>query len=296
MTDIRIGISGWTYGNWHGDFYPEDLPKRKELEYAGRIFNSIEVNGSFYTLIKPDTWRRYYEQTPPGFLFAVKGSRFITHTKKLKDIKTPLANFFASGFLELREKLGPILWQFSARGPEKGRYEAFLELLPKNTKEAAELAKHHDHRLSGRASTRVDRNRRIRHAFEIRDEKLFVPEFVRLIRRHGVALVFSDSGKWPYIEEITGGFVYLRLHGSPHTYASRYSDKDLDRWADSIRRWTSGSEPDHPERITDRKPPQRKTRDAYVYFDNDYHGHAPHDACRLMARLGVKTNSGKGHP
>ncbi len=285
MPRLRIGISGWQYGNWHGDFYPKDLARRRELGFASRQFNSIEVNGSFYSLIKPETWRRYYEETPSGFLFAVKGSRFITHLKQLKDIRVPLANFFASGLLELREKLGPVLWQFPARRLDRDRFDAFLDLLPRDTEEAARLAQNHDQRLSGRASMRIDRKRHLRHALEIRDPDLLTPALIGRVRRHGMALVFADSGKWPYVEEVTAGYVYLRLHGSPHTYASRYSDEDLDRWADRIRHWIAGREPSRPERITDRKPPPRKSRDAYVYFDNDSQGHAPHDASRLTERL-----------
>ncbi len=287
MADIRIGISGWSYAKWRNSFYPDDLPKKKDLEYASRQFTSIEVNGSFYSLFSPGTWRRYYEETPPGFLFAVKGSRFITHIKQLRDIRGPLANFLASGILELKEKLGPILWQFPARHLAPERFGDFLDLLPKNTAAASRLAHDHDQRVSGRASLSIDRNRRLRHALEIRDPNALTPAFVRLLRRHGVALVFSDSGKWPYFEEITAGFVFLRLHGSPQTYASRYSDADLDRWAGKIRLWTSGQEPAEAARITDRIPPRRKTRDAYVYFDNDAEGHAPRDALRLMERLSV---------
>lgn len=288
MPEIRIGISGWTYDRWRGDFYPEDLPKSRELEYASRKFNSIEVNGSFYSLISPKSWKKYYDQTPAGFLFAVKGSRFITHNKKLKDIRGPLANFFASGLLELKEKLGPILWQFPSRGVNPDRFPEFFELLPANTEEASALAHRHDRRVSGRTSMSADRKRRIRYAVELRDPDLFSPEFVRLARQHGAALVFSHcGGNWPYTEEPTGGFVYIRLHGAPHTYASRYSDSDLDRWAEKIRRWADGKEPSLPARITDRKPPARKSRDAYIYFDNDSEGHAPHDARRLMERLSV---------
>jgi uncharacterized protein YecE (DUF72 family) len=286
MQDLRIGVSGWTYKNWHDDFYPGDLPKSRALEFASRQFNSIEVNGSFYSLISPDTWRRYHEVTPVDFVLAVKGSRFISHNKRLKEVDVPLANFFASGLLELKEKLGPILWQFSPRPIPVERFERFLEILPRETGEASELAERHDERVR-RTSWKIDRSRRIRYALEIRDPDLLTPDFVRLARNHGVALVFSDSGRWPYTEEITAGFVYLRLHGSPHTYTSRYSDPALDQWAEKVRRWTSGNEPSEPERITDRKPPPRKTRAAFVYFDNDAEGHAPQDARRLMDRLSV---------
>ena len=283
MPETRIGISGWTYPRWRGDFYPKGLVQRKELEYAAGKFNSIEVNGSFYGLLKPGAWRQYYERTPDGFLFAVKAGRFISHTKKLNDIRVPLANFFASGPLELKEKLGPILWQFPARGPKMERFTEFLQILPIDTDAAMQLARSHDNRVSD--PVHPGKNRPIRYAFEIRDPAMFSSEFCALLRRHGAALVFSHSGSFPYAEEVTTGFVYLRLHGAPHTYADPYSDEDLDQWAEKIRCWTSGSEPANPHRITDQKPPARKARDAYIYFDNDGLGHAPHDALRLAERL-----------
>ena len=180
MPRLKIGISGWNYDNWHGDFYPEDLPRRKDLGFASRQFNSIEVNGSFYSLIKPEIWRRYYEETPAGFLFAVKGSRFITHLKRLRTSRTPLANFFASGLLELKEKLGPILWQFPASSLSQDRFEAnFSSCCPKTPRRPPGLARKHDQRLSGRASMRIDRKRRLRHALEIRYPDLLSPGFVR---------------------------------------------------------------------------------------------------------------------
>lgn len=286
MGKTFVGVSGWTYESWHGPFYPADLPKARELEYASRQFNSIEINGSFYGLLKPETYRRWYEQTPRGFVFSVKGSRFITHNKKLKDAKTPLANFFASGLLLLKEKLGPILWQL----PENLRFdtdrvEGFLELLPRNTQDAARLARKHDQRVKGRSWFQADAQHHLRHAIEVRHESFLTPEFVRVARSHGVALVFADSGQWPYVEELTAGFVYLRLHGSPNTYASRYGDKRLDAWSERIRKWRTGSEPSDADRITDRKPPRRKSRDVYVYFDNDQNAHAPRDALGLAERV-----------
>lgn len=289
MSEIRIGVSGWSYGHWRkGAFYPEGLAQRRELEYASRRFNSLEINGSFYSLLKPETYRRYRETAPDGFVFAVKGSQFITHSKKLKDVETPLANFFASGVLRLEDTLGPFLWQLPEMAWDRSRLVRFLELLPKDTPSASKLAKRHDQRLTGRASMVVHEERPVRHALEIRHRHFLHEEVVRACRDHDVALVFADSGEWPYFEEVTAGFVYLRLHGSPHTYASNYGDDRLDRWAERIRAWTEGREPPDAERLTDRKPPRRKTRDAYVYFDNDSEGHAPRNALALMERLGVE--------
>lgn len=292
MSQLRLGISGWNYDNWRGTFYPDDLPQRRQLAYASRYFNSIELNGSFYALQRPDTYRRWYEETPPGFCFAVKGSRFITHNKKLTNVEIPLANFFASGVLLLQEKLGPIVWQLSPHLTfDSQRLDAFLELLPHHTADAARLATRHDRRLHGRSWTCTDRRRRLRHALEIRHESFLVPDCVRLARRHGTAIVFSHSADWPYTEEVTAGYVYLRLHGSPETYVSPYSDAALDHWAARIRTWQAAEQPDNAERITDRRPPRRKTRDVYVYFDNDKEGHAPNDARRLAKRLGLTVDA-----
>src|SRR5437868_5114677 len=168
--DLRVGISGWRYAGWRGKFYPKDLPQHRELEFAGCTFNSVEINGSFYSLQLPSSYRRWYDATPPDFLFAVKGGRFITHMKKLRDVEVPLANFFASGILALREKLGPILWQLPPSfGFDPQRLRGFLELLPCNANEASKLAKKHDDKLKARAFTKIDpatAGRPLRHAME----------------------------------------------------------------------------------------------------------------------------------
>lgn len=295
MTDIRIGVSGWSYDHWrNGVFYPDSLPRKREVEYVTHRFNSVEINGSFYSLLRPDTYRRYAGTAPDDFVFAVKGSRFITHSKKLADVKVPLANFFASGVLRLEGNLGPFLWQLPEMKWDTDRIARFFELLPGDTREASTLAKKHDHRVTGRASMVVHRRRRIRHALEIRHPEFFSREMVRICRDHGVALVFADSGDWPYTEELTAGFVYLRLHGSPDTYASNYGDARLERFAERIRAWTEGDEPEDPDRITDRVPPRRKGRDVYVYFDNDQGGNAPRNARSLMEKLGLKIPAGAG--
>ena len=289
MAEIRIGVSGWSYDHWWGGaFYPEGLARRRALEYVTRRFDSVEINGSFYSLLKPDTYEKYRETAPAGFLYAVKGSRFITHNKKLREVETPLANFFASGVLRLEGKLGPFLWQLPAMRWEIERVARFLELLPRDAEAASKLARRHDQRVSGHASMVVHENRRLRHALEVRHEDLLGEKLVRACRDSGVALVFADSGDWPYTEELTAGFVYLRLHGSLRTYASDYDEARLDRWAERIRAWAGGGEPANAERITARKPPARKSRDVFVYFDNDGSAHAPRNATELMERLGVE--------
>lgn len=287
MERVHVGVSGWSYDGWKGRFYPKDLPARRRLEYASRQLDSIEINGSFYSLQRPSSYRRWYEESPEGFVFAVKGSRFITHNKKLGDAGPALANFFASGVLRLEEKLGPILWQLSrALRFDEARLRGFLDRLPRDTDEAAELAREYDRRLKEPAWTTTERRRTVRHALEPRHESWFVADVVRRLRERGVALVASDSADWRRVEDVTAGFVYVRLHGSARTYASRYSDAELDDWATRVRRWAHGSEPPDARKIADRKPARRKRRDVYVYFDNDQKAYAPGDALRLMERLG----------
>ncbi|HJR53904.1 MAG TPA: DUF72 domain-containing protein [Gemmatimonadota bacterium] len=289
---IRVGVSGWSYDSWNGAFYPEGLPARRRLEYASRRFQSIEINGSFYALQKPHSYRAWHEATPAKFKLAVKGSRFITHNKKLGDVETALANFFASGILLLGEKLGPILWQLPRQlAFDAGRMQAFFDLLPGDTFAAAKLARRHDERVEGRCWTKPIGKHRLRYAIEPRHESFFGPDFVRIARHAGVAIAFADSGSWPYTEEPTAGFVYMRLHGSPATYASRYSGTDIARWATRIRAWRRGAEPAGAKRITDLAPPRRKARDVYVYFDNDHNAYAPRNALELIDRLGLHAGS-----
>lgn len=281
---IRVGLSGWSYKDWRGSFYPSYLPRKDELRFTAETFDTLEVNRTFYSLVGADAFSDWYHSTPPGFRWAVKGSRFITHNKRLRDVETALANFFASGMLTLAEKLGPILWQLPPNMAfDRERVEAFLAQLPANMDEARRLASGHDSRVEGRVPEGGP-NRRLRHAVEPRHPSFFEEDMVRLARRHGVALAFSHSSEWPYTEELTAGFVYVRLHGPGKPYASSYR-RQIGRWADRMAAWSLGKEPDDPERITDRKPPRRKTRDVYVYFDNDVAAQAPRDALALKERL-----------
>jgi uncharacterized protein YecE (DUF72 family) len=274
------------YDSWRGPFYPDSLPRRRWLEHASRCFDSLELNGSFYSLQRPESYLRWRAETPRGFVMAVKGSRFITHNKKLGDADTPLANFFASGVLALEEKLGPIVWQlaeslqFSA-----ARMDGFFRLLPRDTESALRLARRRDRRLYGRSWLRIERSRRIRYAIEIRHPSFHVPEMARIARRHNVAIVVSDAGGWELAEEQTAGHVYVRLHGSPHTYATLYGAERLRWWANRIEVWRRGGEPPDAHRISELSPPSRKTRDVYVYFDNDQQAHAPRDALVLREIL-----------
>ena len=284
---LFVGISGWTYKPWRGVFYPQGLAHRRELEYASRKMSSIEINGSFYSLQRPSSYAKWHDETPPGFVFAVKGSRFITHMLKLRNVETALPNFFASGVLRLGDKLGPILWQFPERFPlDLERYERFLDALPKTHAQAAEVASRHDERLEGRSWTEAVVDAPIRHAFEIRNPGFLGPDFVALLRRHGAALVFADTaGRWPYAEDVTAAFVYVRLHGAEQLYASGYTDEQLDWWAARIREWRRGCQPGDATCVTDLAPDAPAGRDVYVYFDNDAKVHAPFDAIRLRERL-----------
>jgi uncharacterized protein YecE (DUF72 family) len=285
---ISVGISGWTYGGWRGTFYPRELRHGDELAYASQQVDTIEINGTHYSLQQPDSFARWHGDTPENFVFAVKGSRYITHLKQLHDIETPLANFFASGVLRLEEKLGPFLWQFSPRFRFDGeRLNHFLSLLPRDTEAAAALAEHHDRRLAGRSWTRTGRKRVLRHAIEIRHPSFLDPAFITLLRRQHVALVFADSVAWPYAEDLTADFVYIRLHGSEELYASGYSDAALDHWAARIKLWSRGLAPNDARLAApDLPPPRKSARDVFVYFDNDAKVRAPVDARSLRAKLG----------
>ncbi len=285
MGKIRIGVSGWDYSGWQGGFYPESLPRSRRLGYVAECFDTVEANGTFYSLLTPSTFRRWRDSVPSDFVFALKGSRFITHNKKLSDVEGALANFFASGILELDTALGPILWQLSEHLHfDPARIGGFLELLPHDTQAASALARHHDDRIDD-VSYGSGENHRVRHVLEVRHRSFLDAEMVRLARDNGVALAFSHSSRWPYLEEITAGFVYLRLHGPGELYASPYGDESLRRWAERLSLWQQAEEPDDARRITDRVPPRRSSRDVYVSFDNDEGGHAPREAARLSELL-----------
>ncbi|HTQ34816.1 MAG TPA: DUF72 domain-containing protein [Stellaceae bacterium] len=282
---MRVGLSGWLYPGWRGVFYPKGLRHKDEFAYATRLFDTIEINGTFYSLKRPENFATWRDATPEGFVFAVKGSRFITHMKQLRDTETPLANFFASGILALREKLGPFLWQLSPRFRfDETRLDNFLSLLPRDTEAAAKLARRHDQRVAGRALTETDRRRKLRHAIEIRHPSFHDPAFIRLMRRHNVVLVFTDAAGWPYTEDITANFLYIRLHGTEQRYISGYDDVALDWWAARIRCWAEGVEPDDAK-LVEARLPVRKERDVYVYFDNDAKVRAPFDAQALRDKL-----------
>ena len=287
---IRVGISGWRYAPWRGVFYPRGLPQRQELEFAAERMTTIEVNGSFYALQRPDSYRAWAQATPDDFVLSVKGPRFVTHMKKLADVGTPLANFFASGVLALGPKLGPVLWQLPPTlGYDPDRLAAFFAQLPRTTQAAAELATAHDERLDGRAWTSTDADRPVRHVLEVRHATFETPGFVELLRAHDVGLVVADTaGRWPVMHDVTSDVVYVRLHGDTELYVSGYDDAALDRWAARLRTWEAGGEPVGVRTLAGPAAPSAG-RDVFVYFDNDVKVRAPLDAMALERRLGLRT-------
>ncbi len=307
MATIRVGVSGWRYAPWRGVFYPRDLPQSAELAYASRRFSTIELNGSFYSLQRPDSYARWHGETPDGFVFGVKGPRFITHMLKLRRFEEPLANFFASGVLALREKLGPLLWQLPPQFKhDLDRIERFLRFLPRDTAAALALARKRSAWMKGRVRLAIDAPRPLRHAIEIRHESFLDRSFIELLRAEGIALVVAESaGRWPMPQDVTADFLYIRLHGDKELYRSGYSERALEGWAERIRAWHAGSEPAHGMRIApslgrvgravraDGARSQRP-RDVYCYFDNtDAKLRAPADAQSLMRKLGLSQPGGE---
>lgn len=273
MGELRIGVSGWNYPEWRGVVYQEGLVQRRELEFVGERLNSIEINGTFYSLQSPNSFRKWAAETPESLIFALKGSKFITHQKKLVEVRGPLANFFASGPLLLGRTLGPILWQFAPWFRfDREVIEQFLLLLPKTTADAAELAQENTIKDPAKASTELVADIELKYAFEPRHETFFTGEFEDLLRQYHAAFAISDTaGKFDSGSEPTADHVYIRLHGGEELYLSSYSDEDLNEWAKRIERL--------------RKSSTGKERDVYVYFDNTMAGHAFFNAVTLTEKL-----------
>ncbi len=271
---MRVGTSGWRYARWRGSFYPQGLVQRRELEYAAQTFDSVEINGSFYSLQRPASWVRWAAEVPQDFVFAVKGPRFVTHMLRMRNAEAALGNFFGSGLLALGEKLGPVLWQLPARqGFDAAQLDDFLARLPKTTAEADRLIDRHDAKLTHQPVFSGGGQRTIRHALEVRHESFRTDEALSTLQRHGVALVESDGGaSWPRIRETTADFVYVRLHGAERLYASGYEPAELEELAAHLRGQRDGGVDGVP-------------RDGYVYFDNDAEVRAPFDAMALAELL-----------
>jgi uncharacterized protein YecE (DUF72 family) len=285
--DLRIGISGWRYTPWRGTFYPKGLRQDDELAFASRQMNFDEINGTFYSLQRPSSFQDWYDATPADFLFSVKGPRFITHMRRLKAVAEPLANFWASGVLALADKLGPVLWQF----PPNFKFDAdlmanFFDLLPRTTQDASKQAKRNNDKVKGRVFIDGKTHQPLRHAVEIRHESFENKAFVALLRKHKIGLVIADTaGKWPFMEDVTADFVYIRLHGDEELYVSGYTDAALDSWAKKIDAWRTGKEPRDAKRIAEPMSKSPKQRDIFVAFDNDVKVRAPFDAIGLATRL-----------
>jgi uncharacterized protein YecE (DUF72 family) len=268
---VRIGLSGWQYDSWRGDFYPAGLAKRRWLEHVGTRFSTVEVNGSFYALQRPSRYRAWRAVVPADFRFALKGGRYLTHMLRLRNVDTALANFFASGPLELGPTLGPVLWQLPEHVvPTPEVLDAFLALLPRTHGAAAALAAGHDAKVVEPSTTAEDPALPIHHVLEVRSPDAVTPDHLAVLRAHRTALVDSHAGDFPrFVDDTDAPLAYLRLHGAPHTYHDGYGREALVGWADTVRHHVSAG------------------RDVWVYFDNDAERHAPWDALELGRLLGL---------
>jgi len=260
------------------------------LEFASRQLNSIELNGTFYSTQKPQSFQAWSKDTPDDFVFAIKGSQFITHVRKLENVEGALANFLAQGMLCLGKKLGPILWQLPPQTSFNAeRIEQFLKLLPHTQKQAAAYARQRDEWMAGRSWLEVEEDLPLRHAMESRHKSFATPEHIALLRKYEVALVVADSIKWPVMMDITADFVYCRLHGSEKLYPDGYTADAIDTWARRILAWSRGEEVTDGTRIHPELGPNRSSRDVFVYFDDDNKARAPFDAQSLHKRIAELT-------
>jgi uncharacterized protein YecE (DUF72 family) len=281
---IRVGVAGWTYAPWRGVFYSKEIKREQELAYAASRLRTLEINDTFYGMLRPDTFGCWVEQVPADFVFAVRAPRLITHVLRLRDVRVPLANFLASGVLRLNMHLGPILWQF----PPNFRFDpacitAFLKMLPHDTGHAAGLGRSHDKSLRAPPWLEVDTRRPMRHAFEVRHESFRCQEFIDLLRAHDVALVCADSEAWPRLMDVTSDFVYCRLLGKQERCAGGYDNAALDAWSRRLKTWACGEEPADAERIGGKA--RSRKRDVFVFFDSDRKMRAPANAMELVRRL-----------
>jgi uncharacterized protein YecE (DUF72 family) len=259
---IRVGIGGWTYAPWRGPFYPEDLTQSRELEYASRHLTSIEINGTFYGLQKPASYEKWYQETPDDFVFSLKAPRYATNRKVLAEAGETIERFFASGVLLLRQKLGPINWQFATTKKfDADDFEAFLKLLPAS--------------IEGQP---------LRHALEVRHDSFRTPEFIALARKYKVAVVLAADGEYPQIADITAPFVYARIMGTSDTQAKGYSTKALDAWAERARQLAAGITPDDLETCAE-PPAKAAARDVYLYVISGFKERNPAAAMALIGKL-----------
>jgi len=258
---IRVGIGGWTFEPWRGVFFPPGLAHAKELAYAAGKLSAIEVNGTYYSSQSPATFAKWAKETPDGFVFALKASRFCTNRKVLADAGASVETFLTSGIVELGDKLGPILWQFMpTKKFDPDDFGAFLKLLPA--------------RRDGLP---------LRHAVEVRHESFLTPAFVKLAKDAGVAVVFADTPKYPAIADLTADFVYARLQDAHEEIETGYDAQALDRWADTAHAWAKGGAPEGLGYIETAKAGDAK--DVFVFMINGAKVRAPAAAMALLDRL-----------
>ncbi len=283
---IYVGVSGWTFPGWRKQFYPAGLKQKEELHYASRQLTSIEINGTFYRMQKPQSFQNWYDQTPDDFLFSLKGSQFITHTLRAKEVDVPMANFFASGILLLKQKLGPILWQFPPHVMLKDdRFEQLIELLPQNSQQAEDLANQSDEFMNGRRHCDAGGDYVIRHCFEFRHKSFLNKDFVSMLREKNIGFVFADSGKRSVpVSDITSDFVYLRMHGALPQQEKGYQKGELAQLLGDVQTYASGLNPVRYEPLL-LKPASKKKRLVFVYFDNEEKHTAPSNALWLLKNL-----------
>jgi uncharacterized protein YecE (DUF72 family) len=260
---IYVGIGGWTFEPWRGVFYPKGLPHAKELDYAGKHLTSIEVNGTFYSTMKPATFRKWASEVPDGFVFALKGPRYAVNRRELAGAGDSIERFIESGVTELGEKLGPMLWQFApTKKFNPADFGKFLELLPKKHAGCA-----------------------LRHVVEVRHDSFAAPGFIALLREHGIPVVFSEHATYPAIADIAGDFVYGRLQKGQEKLKTGYAPKALDAWAERAKKWASGGEPPDLPRV-DKSKPAKQPRDVFLYFIHEAKVRAPAAAMALIERVG----------
>jgi uncharacterized protein YecE (DUF72 family) len=259
---IRVGIGGWVFAPWRGEFYPKGLPQARELEHASRHLTSIEINGTFYRTQKPDSFRKWADETPDDFVFSLKGPQFATNRRVLAEAGSSIERFFASGVLELKSKLGPILWQMApTKKFEPEDFGAFLALLPPT--------------IEGKA---------IRHVVEVRHQSFVTPDFIELLRKHSVAVVLVDSEKHPLFADVTGDFIYGRLQRTEEKQKTGYPPAALDVWAKRAKAWADGGAPADLATISDKAPAKTK-RDVFLYMISGAKVRAPAAATALIERL-----------
>ncbi|MDP1739096.1 MAG: DUF72 domain-containing protein [Caulobacter sp.] len=257
---IRVGVGGWTFEPWRGVFYPDTLKQKDELGYMSRQLRSIEINGTYYSSFKPDSWRKWRDETPDGFMFTVKGSRFTTNRRVLAEAGESLEKFFAQGLGELGDKLGPIFWQFAnTKKFDPDDFEGFLSLLPKT--------------LDGRP---------LRHAVEVRHESFCTPAFPALLRKHGIANVYADHNTYPEIADVTADFVYARLQTGSDAVETAYDAATLDQWTGRLRTWAAGGEPEDLPKVDPGHVAQKTPRDVFAFIIHEGKVRAPHGAVALQ--------------